>query len=169
MLLSLSPPVFICHPVSMKQVVLIALGMSVVSCGSETEERLTTGDRTYLIPSQHISTVTREPHIFVRIKHPERQYDLIYDSRSQGRTDPQGAPVVFSINDGQSPGLVYFRSRAGMIVCRRAANPRGGCGLKLTHGKNEWSLVFPENLLNESAQFVRDASAQLQRYDKASR
>lgn len=153
----------------MKQMVLVALCISVVGCGSETEERLTAGGRTYAIPSQHVSTVTREPHIFVRIKHLERRYDLIYDSRSQGLTDQQGAPAVFSVNDGQSPGVVYFRSSVGMITCRRTANPRGGCGLVLKHGRNEWSLIFPESRLSQAEQFVRDASSQLQRYDRASR
>ena len=102
-----------------------ALLLVLAGCGGETEERLTVGGTLYAIPSAHVSTVTRSPHVFVRVKHPERPYDLVFDSRTQGATDPNGAPVIFSINDGQSPGVHYHRSAAGTVICRRAVNPRG--------------------------------------------
>lgn len=147
---------------------LLVLFMS-VGCAPETAEKLTAGNSTYKIPSRHVSTVTREPHTFVRIKHPKRPYDLIYDSRSQGVTDARGAPVIFSINDGQSPGIEYHRSPLGTITCRRAANPRGGCGTKLRHGENEWSIVFPEGRRGEAEAFIRDAVFLLRQYEVSSR
>lgn len=166
---ALSSPELLWHLELVRLMILFALSLSIGGCGPETEERLTAGSRTYAIPSRHISTVTREPHTFVRVKHPDRPYDLIYDSRSQGVTDRRGAPVIFSINDGQSPGIDYYRSGVGVVTCRRAVNPRGGCGLKLRHGENEWSLIFPESRLGEAEQFARDASSLLQRYDMSSR
>lgn len=141
--------------------------LAAAACAPEGHERLTAGERTYGIPSDHISTLTREPHTFVRIKHPERPYDLVFDSRTQGATDARGAPVIFSINDGKSPGIQYFRSGVGIVTCRRAVNPRGGCGIKLSHGRNEWSLIFPEKRVGEAESFVRDAAALLDRYQAA--
>lgn len=153
----------------MKLLVPIVVLFMSSGCGPETVERLTAGNTVYAIPSRHVSTATREPHTFVRIKHPERPYDLIYDSRSQGVTDARGAPVIFSINDGRSPGIEYYRSRLGTITCRRAVNPRGGCGTKLQHGGNEWSIVFPERRRGEAEAFIRDAVSLLQRYEVSSR
>lgn len=153
------------HLVHMRFLIFLAPLLAVSACGPETTERLTAGSRTYAIPSRHISTVTREPHVFVRIKHPERPYDLVYDSRTQGATDAAGAPVIFSINDGQSPGIERYRSGVGIITCRRAVNPRGGCGVKLTHGSNEWSLLFPEKRLQDAERFTRDAASLLNQYE----
>lgn len=136
-----------------------------VSCGQETEERLTTGSRAYAIPSEHIGTVTREPHTFVRIKHPERPFELVYDSRSQGVPDARGAPTIFSINDGSSQGIDYHRSEVGIITCRRAASPGGGCGVKLKHGESEWSVLFGRSLLGKADQIAVDAVALLDHYE----
>ena len=132
----------------------------------EHVERLVTGTRTYTIPLEHVSRATREPHTFMRIKRPDQPFDLVYDSRSQGLTDPAGAPVVFSINDGASPGVEYRRSSAGMVICRRAANPRGACGMQLKHGANEWSLLFPDSRTNEAEQFARTAMPILDQYSR---
>lgn len=120
----------------------LVLPLAVAACASG-ETRVTTlrvGDGTYRVPDAHILSVSREPHQFVRIKPPERTFELVYDRRTAARTDRFGWPVIFSLNDERAPNIDRHE---GGVVCREAVNPRGGCGLKVTHGGAEWTVLFP--------------------------
>lgn len=128
-------------------------------------ERFRVGDRRYAVPATHVHSIRQQPSGFVRIKHPEARVELVYDSRLEGARDPQGAPQVFSINDGRSPTLEYYQKAGGVVVCRRAASPRGGCGMKIRYGGAEWSVLFPYGLLDQADLVGRRAGALLNRYE----
>lgn len=138
----------------------------VAACSGQRVERLTAGGQTYVIPSAQVTTVTRKPHTFIRITDNGLPFELVFDGRLQGRTDRTGAPVIFSVNDGNSPGVRYHRTRAGMIICRKAANARGSCGYQLQHGKNAWSLLIPRASLDQAEQIADDALTLLNRYSQ---
>jgi hypothetical protein len=162
-LLSLLPSLW--HREPMRTVSMAA--MLLTACGGQTVEKLTAGGQTYIIPSGQVTTVTREPHTFIRVTDQSLPYELIYDSRLQGKRDRSGAPVVFSINDGERPGVQYHQTEVGTIICRRAPNARGGCGYQLQHGENEWSLLIPTGRLDEADRLAAHASSLLQRYTRS--
>lgn len=136
-----------------------------VACGSPAQpEQLVVGDVTYEIPSREVLSITREPHLFARISPEGRPFHLVLDSRSQGQQDARGAPAIHSLNDGSSPGISYHRVGQHFVVCRRAVNPNGGCGMAIDHAGHRWHLLFPDSRLSEADAFAAEARASLGRY-----
>jgi hypothetical protein len=133
-------------------------------CGAPAAEVFMVDGRTYTVPSRHLRSSGREPHVFMRIKHPDRPYELVYDSRAPGAQQGPGVPRLFSVNDEEQSGVEYYPGPGGTIVCRRAVHPKGGCGMRLEHGGVEWTLLFPVARTGEAASFKREATALLDRY-----
>lgn len=139
----------------MRLLALVFAALLVGCTGGDRATSLKIGDAVYRVPAKHILSLTEEPHQFVRIKDPQRSFELVYDSRTQGKEDPRGWPVLFSLNDGQAPQIERHSSRDLKVVCRRAVNPRGGCGVRISHEGADWTVLFPRAHF-ERAQAVRD-------------
>jgi hypothetical protein len=165
---SLLPTLGLMWQQSPMRLALLSLLFFISACTGRTVEKLTAGGETYVIPSGQVTKVTREPHTFIRVTDEDIPFELVFDSRLQGKSDPNGAPVVFSINDGNFPGVQYHQTGVGMMVCRRAANARGACGYQLLNGENEWSLIIPRGRLGEADQMAKDASSLLESYTRTS-
>lgn len=145
-------------------VLILALHLA----GCAAEERTTSlkvGDRVYRVPDSHIRSLTEEPHQFVRIKSPERSFELVYDSRTQDRDDPIGWPVLFSLNDAGAPNIKRHASRGLKVVCRQAVNPRGGCGFRISHRGADWAVLFPTAQLGQAHSISDRAEAALREYE----
>lgn len=142
--------------------VLVAGG----ACGKPSAEAFVLDGKTYSMPSEHVTSSTREPHMFVRIKNPDKPYELVYDSRSQGAEHGPGVPKLFSVNDEDQSGVEYHRGSNRTIVCRRAVAPEGGCGVRVNHEGTEWTVLFPVAHLGQAARLERDALALLEQYGR---
>ena len=138
------------------------------ACGAP-EPTVSVGERTYLVPPDQIVSRTEDPHTFIRIKHPEAPFELIYDSRSEHKRDEQGRPLIFGLNDENVPDIHYYRTTDRVVVCRRAVHPNGGCGTKVNYGGANWSILYPDSLLGETETLVRQAATLLKEYDGLSR
>ena len=150
---------------ALKQKFVLALVLLASSaCGKPAAEVFVLDGRTYSVPSEQVTASNREPHTFVRIKNPEKPYELVYDSRAQGAQHGPGVPRLFSINDEDQSGVDYYRGSNGTIVCRKAVAPKGGCGVRLNHGGVEWTVLFPAARLSEAPKLERDALALLDAY-----
>lgn len=143
---------------------LIAMSVLGTACETRSVETFTVDGKTYSVPSSHLSSSSREPHLFVRIKHPDKPYDLVYDGRAPGAQLGPGVPRLFSINDEDQSGVEYSDLPDGMLVCRKAVHPKGGCGLRFRHLDVEWILLFPIARAGEANSFKRDAAALLDDY-----
>lgn len=149
----------------MKRTLSIAALLILVACGGGSGyEQLAIDGTTYSIPSAHISSINREPHIFVRVKNPGAPFQLVYDSRAVGAQSGPGIPRIFSINDEGQTGVEYHDAPSGLIVCRKAVHPNGGCGTRLVHRGAEWAVLFPINRLPQAARITADAATLLDRY-----
>ena len=120
--------------------------------------------KTYSVPSAHVTSSNREGYTFVRIKNPDKPYELVYDNRAQGAEHGPGVPKLFSVNDEDQAGVDYHRGSNGTIVCRKAVAPEGGCGVRLKHRGTEWTILFPVARLGEASTLEPDALALLDRY-----
>ncbi len=131
----------------------LVLPLILVACGSSDTAgtMITLGEARYAVPQAHITSRSRKPHQFVRIKRPESRFELIYDSRTAGRSDHRGWPMIFSLNDERAPNVYRYSNADLMVVCRQAVNPVGGCGLKVTHRGAEWTVLFPSDHLGAAA------------------
>ena len=118
----------------------------------------------YVVPTAHVKSHTITPHQFIRIKEPDRPFELAYDDRLLQRTGPSGWPVIFSLNDGAAPNLEYLESGGHKVVCRRASAPIGGCGFRLVHQGTQWSVLFPQERLPSVDEVRSNAMAQLDSY-----
>ena len=127
-------------------------------------ERLQVGKQQLAVPSTHVRSIIREPHKFVRIKHPDTQFELVYDSRLAGEWDQQGIARIFSVNHAAAPGIEYHQIGGTLVVCRKAPAPNGGCGTKLRFGDADWRVLFPEARLQEAPLILRQASKVLSDY-----
>ena len=127
----------------------LTLPFALLACGGDTGSvtAVTIGDATYRIPQRHISSLSVEPHQFIRIWTPERSFDLLYDSRTAARLDAGGRPVIFSMNDERKQGVEHYKQGDMLVVCRRAVSPEGGCGFKVVHRGTEWTVLFPKDHL----------------------
>lgn len=143
---------------------LAAVTMSAGACAEPGAEAFAVEGRIYSVPSDHLRSSSRDPHLFVRIKHPDRPYDLVYDARSARAHQWPGVPRLFSINEENPSAVEYRRGPGGTIGCRKATPPKGGCGLRVEHRGVEWTLLFPIARVDEAEAFHRDAVALLDQY-----
>lgn len=142
----------------------LALLLAGSACGApETGTKV--GDRIYKIPPSHIRSQSDHPHRFIRIKHPETPFELVYDSRSEHERDERGHPRIFGVNDEKAPDIDYYRTSKRVVVCRRAANPKGGCGTKVNYGGANWSIIYPDSRIGETERLASQAASLLKQYD----
>ena len=146
--------------------VLAGLGALLYDPAHET---LKVGDRTFVIPPSEISSLTRDPHLFVRIRLPDRPFEIAHDARAASRRDRTGVPHIFSVNDHGEHDVWYARDGRSLVACRRATTPIGGCGTWVSYGGVTWSILFPESRIGEADSFAREAVDRLNRYDTSSR
>lgn len=128
-------------------------------------ETVTIGERTFVIPPDDVSTLTRDPHLFVRIRVTDRPFEMVHDARAAGRHDRTGVPHIFSVNDRGEHDLRYGRDGRSLVVCKRASSPAGGCGTWINYGGAVWSILFPESRRGDADEFAREAAALLRKYD----
>lgn len=132
------------HSVIVRLLLLcVFLVCSSCAVSEDAVTRVQIGEKQYIVPSTHVSSVLREPHQFIRVRPPEREFDLVYDSRLAGRSNQHAFPVIFSVNDEQAPDVEHHTIEGLTVVCRRAVHPQGGCGMKLQHHSVEWAVLFP--------------------------
>jgi hypothetical protein len=145
--------------------VAICLAIFLTSCADDAQHLpLVIDGAAYAVPDSHVQSHASAPSQFIRIKPPDRPFELAYDSRSLKRTDHNGWPVIFSLNDGTAPNIDYAESGGIKIVCIRASAPGGGCGFKLSDQGTEWTVLFPHMLLASAANIQEEAALQLQTY-----
>ncbi len=146
--------------------VLLLLACSAISGCAESNDSLVlkVGGGNYEVPRSHVSSRADKPHQFARVSARGRNFDLIYDSRTIGRHDAFGWPIIFSLNEAREPSLYRLQQADIRIVCRRAVNPLGGCGFKVAHRGVEWSVLFPEGELRRVPAIRERALAALSGY-----
>ncbi len=147
---------------------IASLALSLGACDAP-EPGIQVGDRSYLIPSSHIVSQTLDPHIFVRIKHPDASFEIIYDSRSEHQRDRRGRPLIFGLNDEDITHVDYFRTSERVVVCRRDVHPKNGCGTKVNYGGANWSILYPQSRVGETEKLVSQAASLLKQYDRQGR
>lgn len=141
------------------------LAVFLTSCADNAQHLpLVIDGAVYAVPESHVQSRADAPFRFVRIKPPDRPFELVFDSRSLKRTDRNGWPVIFSLNDGTAPNIDYAESEGLRIVCTRAPAPGGGCGFKLSDHRTEWTVLFPQIHLPAAGRIQEDAASQLQAY-----
>ena len=145
----------------------LVLPLVLAACGSSDTagKMITLGEARYAVPEAHVTSLSRKPHQFVRIKPPEASFELVYDSRTAGRSDRRGWPVIFSLNDERAPNVTRYSSDDLMVVCRKAVNPEGGCGLRVSHRGAEWTVLVPGDHLNAAGLIRQRALAALAAYE----
>lgn len=148
----------------MTKSVPFALLLMLAACGRAELETLNVEGRAYAVPSGHISSLTREPHVFLRVKPPETRFSLVYDSRAVGAQSGPGVPRIFSVNDEGQTGVEYHQRGESLVVCRKAVHPNGGCGTMVDHDGAQWAVLFPLERLPEAEKLAREAVAMLDEY-----
>ncbi len=143
-----------------------SLALTLSGCaGAEPTTSLKVGDAVYRVPASQIRSLTEGPHQFVRIKPPDRNFELIYDSRTAVKADRFGWPVIFSLNDERAPNIHRHVRGDLNVVCRQAVHPNGGCGVKVAHRGAQWSVLFPDAHLEEARVIRQRALAALTGYE----
>lgn len=149
----------------MRLLALFIAALLVGCAGGDRTRSFEFGETVYTVPASHIHSFTEEPHQFVRIKDPKLRFELVYDSRTQGKEDVRGWPVLFSLNDRRSPKIERHSSRDLKVVCRSAVNQRGGCGARISHKGADWTVLFPRAHLGPTDAIHDQALAALKAYE----
>lgn len=135
------------------------------SCSdSGTELFFEVGDAEYRLKRSEVLSVTREPHQHIVIKPAGRSFDLVYDSRTAGRVDRFGWPVMPPLSRDTGD---HERHTDGdlKVVCRRAGEPWGGCGFRISRAAANWSVRFPYNERERARRIREEALAVLNAYE----
>lgn len=128
-------------------------------------EQFALAGQSYSVPASQVAAIRKGgDQSFVRLKHPDSSIVLVFDGKSNGLTDAAGAPRMFSINDGEYPNLQYEPGPQGTIVCRPASSAQTGCGMKVSHGSTEWTVLFPLSQLEEAPALTEQALEILDHY-----
>ncbi|NTZ42639.1 hypothetical protein G7A66_05975 [Altererythrobacter sp. SALINAS58] len=132
---------------------------------TEKFEQFELAGQSYFVPASQVPAIRKGgEQSFVRLKHPDSSIVLVFDGKSNGLTDAAGAPRMFSINDGEYPNLQYQSGPEGTIVCRPASSAQTGCGMKVSHGSAEWTVLFPLSQLEEAPALTEQALEILDHY-----
>jgi hypothetical protein len=123
-------------------------------------------DAQFSVPSKVLRAARDGRAGFVRINDPDTPIEIVYDPQLQRKVDERGYPVLFSVNDGEYPNLVYRRAAAGTpVVCRvSAAPPSRKCGAPVEFKGSTWAVLFPEPRVAEAEIFRRRAESVLEGY-----
>jgi hypothetical protein len=122
----------------------------------------------YRVPRGQVLSLSLEPHQHIVIKPSGRGFELIHDSRTAGRVDRFGWPVMVPASPDVGD-LERVSNNDLKVVCRRGPEPWGGCGFSISHGGPTWSVRFPYGA-RDQAREVRDAAvATLNTYRRAAR
>lgn len=139
------------------------------ACGNEGSPKMTEfriKEARFSVPSEVLRAARDGRTGFVRINDPDTPIEIVYDPQLQHKVDGRGYPVLFSVNDGDYPDLVYSRAAAGTpVVCRvSAAPPSRKCGAPVEFKGSTWAVLFPEPRVAEAELFRRRAETVLQGY-----
>lgn len=120
----------------------------------------------FVVPSRRVVSIGLEPPGFVRIKDADSPVEVVYHANLQRKTDARGAPILFSINDGDYPNITYGRTRQGaLVVCRMAISaPAGGCASGIEFEGSFWTIMFPRQRVSEADAFRHRAESLLQSF-----
>jgi hypothetical protein len=123
-------------------------------------------DAQFSVPSEVMRSAREGETGFVHINDPDTPIEIVYDPQLQQKVDGRGYPVLFSVNDGEYPNLVYRRAAAGTpVVCRvSAAPPSRKCGAPVEFKGSTWAVLFPEPRVAEAEIFRRRAESVLEGY-----
>lgn len=145
---------------------LLFLPLALTGCGApEHEVTVEIEGTTYRIPHKHVRSFAREPSAFLRINPPEQSFDLVHDSRTAGREDRHGWPIIFSLNDEAAADIERHGRGNLKIVCRRGVNPLGGCGFSISHRGARWDVLIPSDHLDQSTAIRERAKSALEAYE----
>lgn len=146
-------------------VAVVAISILATFLYEPQHERVSVGSRTFVIPPEDLSSFTRDPNLFIRIKRAGKPYEIVHDARAAGRRDRAGVPHIFSVNDRGDHDLGYSRDGRSLVVCRRASSPAGGCGTWISYGGALWSVLLPEAHRGDADRLAQDSAELLRRYD----
>lgn len=127
--------------------------------------------RTYSIPAEYIPSYRTEAgNSFVRLKVPGFPAEIVLDEGSLGKTDENGAPQIFSINDRDYPGIDYFERGDGWpVICRSGMRAQSGCGTLFEYAGTRWMLLLPNSQRDNAKALVEKAQQLLDGFsDKGS-
>ena len=144
---------------------IVVVAAIAAELGHDRAKPVAAGERAFAIPAGHLSAVSHEEPLFVRVKPPGRAYEIVHDARAAGRHDRAGVPHIFSVNDGDGHDVRYRRVGRTLVACRRASAPIGGCGTWIDYGGATWAVLFPESRIGEAERFAREVPALLRSYD----
>lgn len=154
---------------SLTRVTVPALLAGCAACGDADRPEMTEfsiDEASFSVPSEMIRSARDGREGFVRINDTESAIEVVYDPQLQQKSDARGYPVLFSVNDGDYPDLVYRRTAEGApVVCRiTAAAPSRKCGSPLRFKGSIWAVLFPGPRVAEAEAFRRRAEAVLERF-----
>lgn len=140
------------------------IGLLAGACAEQRDILLVVEDSSYRFPASDVRSAVGEDHQFVRVRPADLRFDLIYDSRIAGKTDRDDWPQVFSLNDEGKPNVDRHIVGDLKVVCRRAVNPRSGCGIEVRHRGISWNARFPRKDKLHAQRIERQAIQLLEHY-----
>ena len=148
------------------RLITLCLAVALASCADAARDSpLVIDGIAYSVPVTHAQSRAGTPPLqFIRIRPPDRPFELIHDHRTAKKVATNGWPVIFSLNDGTAPTVEHAESDGLKIVCVRAPAPAGGCGFRLSDRGAEWTVLFPQMHLASAGRIRDEAAAQLQAY-----
>lgn len=85
------------------------------------------------------------------------------DDGSLGKTDANGAPRIFSINDRDYLGIDYFERGDGWpIICRSGMRAQSGCDTLFEYAGTPWMLLLPNSQRDNAKALVEKAQQLLE-------
>lgn len=148
----------------------IVLVAGAAACGDADRSaeviQFSVGETEFSVPSKMLRSSRDGRAGFIRISDPETPIEIVYDLRLQHKTDKEGYPLLFSVNDGDYPGLEYSETAVSApVICRvSAAAATRRCGSPVQFQYSTWAVLFPVARVQEADDFRRDAEILLQNF-----
>jgi hypothetical protein len=159
------PKAILCYCLEVRKRALF-LAVLTGACTGPEAAILDSGETSYLFPGSHIRSTSGDDYSFVRVKPPGLRFELVHDSRIAGRRDEEDWPLVFSLNQKGKPNVDRHMVGEMKVVCRRAVNPRSGCGIEVVHRGTVWNALFPRKDKVQARKIEREALALLDSYSQ---
>ena len=121
----------------------------------------------YEFPARDVDSFVRETPgtLYVRLRPPGRDFELILDELSHYSLNRQGAsvPTISRLNDHSFSNFDVHRSPSGAVICGDNF-PHFNCGLRVTDGQVRWSVLFDRDRIGRADQIRLEATAVIRSY-----
>ena len=148
--------------------ILLAASLASMGCSRRPDPQpVSLRGVSYEFPRGDIESYNSESEgtLFVRLRSPGSDFDLILDELSHYAANNQGSgvPTISRVNSNLFATFQVINSPVGLVICG-GDMPHFNCGFRINDGPVRWSVIFDRDRLPQVKRMRAQAEAAIRSY-----